>query len=223
VAALPREIAGLVRGTRADTALLKRGIHLHRIPGAVVVAAGMGAVRVTLAVEAALAAERVERLVSVGLAGACAPGVQPGTVVEANVVIDARTGERFESAVKPGVEERRVALATIASVAGVAEKRRLFESYGAAMVDMEAATVARLARAHGLEFRAIKGISDAHDFEMEILAAFADERGQFRTAAFAVHTALRPATWGQTMRLGRDSAAALRRLERSVRVVIGGA
>jgi adenosylhomocysteine nucleosidase len=217
VAALPREIAGLVCGTRADTALLKRGIRLHRIPGAVVVAAGMGAARVTLAVEAALAAERsTEMLVSMGLAGACAPKLQPGSVVEANVVVDARTGERFVSAAKAGVT-----LATIASIAGVEEKRRLFESYGAVMVDMEAATVARLALARGLAFRAIKGISDAHDFEMKELAAFADERGQFRTAAFALHTALRPATWGRTMRLGRDSAAAVRELERRVRMAVG--
>jgi adenosylhomocysteine nucleosidase len=221
VAALPREIAGLVRGTSPDAALRRRGIYLHRIPGAVVVAAGMGADRVTLAVEAALAAERsMEMLLSAGLAGACDPSLQTGAVLEAHVVVDARTGEHFESVAKPDSEDRLSTLATIAAVAGVQEKRRLFESYNAAMVDMEAATVARLARAHGLAFRAIKGISDGHDFDMEALAAFAGKHGRFRTAAFALHTALRPATWGRTMKLGRDSAAALRALEQDVRRMV---
>jgi adenosylhomocysteine nucleosidase len=221
VAALPREIAGLARGMRADAALAKRGIRLYRIPGAVVVAAGMGAVRATLAVEAALAAERsVAMLVSVGFAGACAPGLRAGSVLEASVVVDTRTGERFESAAERGGEERKVTLATIGSVASVREKRRLFETYGASMVDMEAATIARLARARGLGFRAIKGISDAHDFELETLAAFAGKKGQFRTAAFAVHAALRPARWARTMKLGRDSAAALRTLEQTLRRVV---
>jgi adenosylhomocysteine nucleosidase len=221
VAALPREIAGLVRGTRAEAALLKRGIYLHRVSGAVVVAAGMGAARVTLAVEAALAAGGVEVVLSVGLAGACDASLRSGSVVEANVVVDARTGERFESVVKPSGEDRRITLATVASVASVREKRRLLESYGAAMVDMEAATVARLALAHRVAFRAIKGISDEHDFDMEALAAFAGKRGQFRTGAFALHTALRPATWGRTMKLGRNSAQALRALEEAVRLAIG--
>lgn len=220
VAALPREIAVLVRGTRADATLLRRRIHLHRIPGAVVVAAGMGAARVALGVEAALAAAPVGVLLSIGLAGACAPGLQAGSVVEANLVVDARTGERFESAAKPGAEGRRITLATVGTVASVREKQRLFESYGAGMVDMEAATVARLALAHGLAFRAIKGISDEHDFDMEALAAFATEDGRFRTASFALHTALRPARWGRTMKLGRDSAAALRALEQAVQLAI---
>jgi adenosylhomocysteine nucleosidase len=180
----------------------------------------MGAARVTLAVEAALAATAVDVLLSAGLAGACSSGLQAGSVVEANVVVDVRTGERFESAAKPGREGRNVTLATVASVASAGEKRRLFESYGAAMVDMEAATVARLALAHGLAFRAIKGISDEHDFDMEALAAFATQDGRFRTAAFALHTALRPAMWGRMMKLGRNSAAALRALEEDVRLTI---
>jgi adenosylhomocysteine nucleosidase len=77
------------------------------------------------------------------------------------------------------------------------------------MVDMEAAAVARLAVGRGLPFRAIKGISDAHDFEMESLSEFTGPRGQFRTGAFAVHTALRPHRWGAAMRLGRASNRAL--------------
>ena len=45
IAALPREIAGLVRGVEADAALVKEGVWLYRVGDAVVVAAGMGAER----------------------------------------------------------------------------------------------------------------------------------------------------------------------------------
>ncbi len=69
VAALPREIAGLVQVTKPDAALLQHGIHLHVVGEAVVVAGGMGAVRVAHAVQAALERGGVTMLVSAGLAG----------------------------------------------------------------------------------------------------------------------------------------------------------
>ncbi len=94
IAALPREIAGLVRGTAADAALRKEGVWLYRVEGAVVVAAGMGKERAAVAVEAALAGGEVGMLISTGLAGACVPGVEAGSVMEAGVVVDAETGER---------------------------------------------------------------------------------------------------------------------------------
>lgn len=77
IAALPREIAELVRGVAADEVLRQRGIYLYRLPKAVVVAAGMGATRAELAVEAALAAGAVDLLISAGLAGACSPDLKP--------------------------------------------------------------------------------------------------------------------------------------------------
>ncbi|MES2393827.1 MAG: phosphorylase [Acidobacteriota bacterium] len=214
VAALPREVAVLVRGVNADKALLSRGISLYRLERAVVVAAGMGASRVTVALQAALAAGPVKMLVSTGLAGACSAELKAGDVAEARLVVDTRTGERFATA------DRGVVLATSDAIASVADKARLAASYGAAMVDMEAATVARLAVAYRVGVRVIKGISDAHDFELESLKQFATERGEFRTGAFALHTALRPGTWGKAMELGRGSSRALAGLAETLRVVI---
>jgi adenosylhomocysteine nucleosidase len=138
-------------------------------------------------------------------------------VVEARGVIDARTGERFEAGDGSGAGQ---VLVTTEAIAGVREKERLAASYGAAMVDMEAATVARLARARGMGFRAIKGISDAHDFEIASMGRFADERGQFRTGAFALHMALRPGTWGAAMQLGRDSSRALTGMQERLRALL---
>lgn len=215
IAALPREVSGLVGGLQPDRRLRKGGIWLYRLPRAVVVAAGMGPGRAALAVEASLAEAGIKQLFSVGLAGACSAELAPGSVAEAKTVIDTQTGERYETGAEGGVT-----LATTAAIASMSEKARLAAAYGAAMVDMEAATVARLARAHGLGFRAIKGISDAHDFEIESLARFADERGQFRTGAFALHVALRPVLWSKAAALGRNSSHALAALTATVRSVL---
>ena len=219
IAALPREISGLVRGTRAESEPRQHGIHVHVIGSAVVVAAGMGESRVTLAFDAALRTEGIELVVSTGLAGACSPQVHAGEVVEATTVVEAKTGERYPCSTS-GAEH---VLLTTEAIAGVREKARLYNSYNAAMVDMEAATVARLALARGLRFRAIKGISDAHDFEMESMSRFADSHGHFRTAAFALHTTMRPQTWSSAMRLGRQSNRALTKLWNDLRLLINSA
>lgn len=176
----------------------------------------MGASRVTLAVDAALRTEGIELVVSTGLAGACSPEVRAGDVVEATTVIDAKTGEQYPCAV---TDPERL-LVTTEMIADIREKARLRESYNAVLVDMEAATVARLALARALRFRAVKGISDAHDFEMESMSRFADVRGHFRTAAFALHTALRPPKWSSAMRLGRESNRALTKLWDDLRTLI---
>lgn len=219
IAALPREIVGLVRGARPDPELRQKGIHLYRVEGAVIVAAGMGVARVTLALEAALQVQGIALIVSTGLAGACSPEIATGEVIEATTVVDAKTGERFPCAAS-GLER---VLVTRETIAGVSEKTRLHESYHASLVDMEAATVARLALSRGLQFRAIKGISDAHDFEMESMSRFADAQGHFRTGAFALHTALRPQNWRSAMRLGRGSNRALRKLWSELRSLIESA
>ena len=220
IAALPREVAELVKGLEPERALRSRGIFLYRLTDAVVVTAGMGTERATLAVEAALATGGVTDLLSVGLAGSCNAGLPPGSVVEATVVVDTNTGERFECSSRPSGKSPELVLATSGEIATVAEKARLAKTYEAVMVDMEAATVARLARAHGLPFRAIKGISDAHDAELGDLSEFTGRHGSFRTGAFAFYTALRPWTWGRAVELGRNSAKALASLDQSIKFTL---
>lgn len=208
IAALPREVKALVRGWKE-----------HRLPGritaytndfAVVACAGMGADRATLAVQAALSLKPVTAILSAGLSGACDPALRVGNIVRAGIVIDARTGERFANSLFKQV------LITASVVAGSSEKQRLYDSYKASAVDMEAATVARLAEAHHLPFRAIKSISDEADFEMQELAQFATADGQFREAAFAVHSVLRPRSWTKLFALANNSKRAVQSLTREL-------
>jgi adenosylhomocysteine nucleosidase len=201
IAALPREVKALVTGWERRE--LSGHVVVYTSGDAVIACAGMGAGRAALAVQAAMEAMPVTALISVGLAGACDPALRGGEIVRAGVVMDERSGDRFEDSRFTQV------LVSMDAIASVREKARLYASYGAAAVDMEAAAVARLARAHGLESRAIKAISDEANFEVGELSRFATADGQFREGAFGLHTALRPALWGKVISLGRNSGKAL--------------
>jgi adenosylhomocysteine nucleosidase len=210
IAALPREVGALVKGWKIRQ--LQDHITVYTNGDAVVACAGMGAERAALAVEAVMAEMPVTALLSVGLAGACDPTLRVGDIVYAGVIIDGRTGEKFDNS-----QFKRV-LVTSDVVASVREKAKLHDAYGAAAVDMEAAAVARIAIERGIDFRAIKVISDEADFEVEGLSKFATQDGQFREGAFALHAVLRPAMWGKVIALGRNSGKALRSLTTALNV-----
>ena len=87
-------------------------------------------------------------------------------------VIDARTGERFNCDAGAGT----LWLATSPRVADEPEKRRLATTYKAALVDMEAAAIARLAAMRGIPFYCIKGVSDPLDAKLPDFNRFIDAR-----------------------------------------------
>jgi adenosylhomocysteine nucleosidase len=221
IAALNREIAGLVHGWRGDENLPGRGIHLYWNDEAVVACAGMGADRAVLAVEAALALGPVSELVSVGWAGACHSQFRAGDVIHADIVVDAKTGERFFSARERGEPEPQKIVVTVAAPAGVKEKERLAVAYYACAVEMEAAAVGRLARIRELPFYAIKAISDDASFEMPDMAKFSAPNGQFREGAFGLHVALRPSLWKPVLIMAKGSKLAAGRLQNEIEAHIG--
>jgi len=213
IAAMPREITRIVNGWRADETLITRKIHLFWNEDAVIACAGMGGNRALLAVQAALALGPASELISVGWAGACHERLQVGDVVRPNIVIDAKTGERFFAQRQSQTKEGAEVLVTVATPANSAEKGRLAQSYSASVVDMEAAAVARAAQARDLPFKAIKAISDEVSFELPDLAQFSTADGQFREAAFGFHVATHPRLWGPVRTLARGSRLAAGRLQ----------
>jgi adenosylhomocysteine nucleosidase len=215
IAAFPREIAAVVahRGWRADRSLSGRNIHLFEHEDAILACAGMGAHRATLALEAALALGPASELISVGWAGACTGRLAVGEVVRADVVIDTRTGERFSTA---GENQGRQIVVTVAAPASLKEKQRLEMSYHASAVDMEAAAVARIARARELPFYAIKAISDAYDFELPGMEKFTTPEGQIREAAFALRLAFHPSLWKPVATLAKGSKLAAGNLQAAI-------
>jgi adenosylhomocysteine nucleosidase len=101
-------------------------------------------------------------------------------------------------------------------VANHSEKLRLASTYQAALVDMEAAAVARLAAMRGIPFYAIKGVSDSLDANLPDFNAFIDADGQFLTARFALYALLRPWWWPSLIRMGENSRRASQSIAESL-------
>jgi adenosylhomocysteine nucleosidase len=99
----------------------------------------------------------------------------------------------------------------------------LFEKFAADLVDMEAAAVARHAARHQLPFYAVKAISDPAHANLPDFGPYIRD-GEFRTAAFIAHVALRPWYWPALARLQRHSAQATAALARELAdwIAVGG-
>jgi adenosylhomocysteine nucleosidase len=208
IAALPGELKPLVKGwprVATGTTGTKKWILSRDADTWIAVCAGMGAEAALRAYATAVSDGPVDMLLSVGWAGSLREEVPPGTVQVPTVVIDAQTGEQFS--LTEG--KRKWRLVTAARVADGVEKMRLAATYpGAVLVDMEAATIARLAAMHEIPLLCIKGISDAAGATLPDLNPFIDPRGQMRMARFLAYVAVRPRYWPSLLHLGNNSARA---------------
>ncbi len=207
VAALEREVAALIRTWKART--LKRGGRRYRVfenGDAVLVCGGIGAEAARRATEAVIQEFAPVRVLSVGFAGALDEALKVGDVVEPGIVINAQDGSRAQSGQGQGT------LVTVATVASPQEKAKLRKAYQASLLDMEAAAVAIAAQARGVEFGALKAISDDASFDMPATKRFVTNDGQFQEVRFAIYVVLRPWLWKAAIVLARNSAKASRAL-----------
>jgi adenosylhomocysteine nucleosidase len=208
IAALPGELKPLVKDWQriaTDTSGINKWILSRGADTWIAVCAGMGGEAALRAYAVAVSDGPVDMLLSVGWAGSLHAEVPPGTVQVPTVVIDAQTGEQFNLA----EGKRKWRLVTTVRVADPAEKTRLAATYrDAVLVDMEAATVARLAAMHEIPLLCIKGVSDAAGATLPDLNPFIDERGQMQMARFLAYIAVRPRYWPSLLHLGKNSARA---------------
>jgi adenosylhomocysteine nucleosidase len=217
VAALEREVRPLVREWK--TAEREHGGKKFRFfesALAVVVCGGIGPEAARRATEAVIALYRPARVLSAGFAGSLTESLQVGEVLEPRRVVDARDGSKTDTGAGDGL------LVSFSSVAGTEQKAKLAGAYGAQAVDMEAAAVAKGAEARGLQFAAIKAISDESGFPMPSMQQFIAADGSFQSGRFALHCALRPWSWGAVLRLARNSSLASRSLCSKLESVIAG-
>ena len=105
---------------------------------------------------------------------------------------------------------------TNAKVAGIVEKARLSGAYGAGLVDMEAAAVARMAAMRGIPFLCIKGVSDGHAARLPDFNRFLTPAGHFQLARFIFFAILRPWHWPELMRMSENSSKASQALRDSL-------
>jgi nucleoside phosphorylase len=207
VAAMEREVRPLIGGWRIRTIEhAGRQYRLFENGQAALICGGIGSEAARRATEAIIQAVNPALVLSVGFAGALDGSLQVGAVIEPRTVINAADGVRTEIGLSEGV------LVSSSTVAGKEQKARLRKAYGALAVDMEAGAVAQGAQARGIEFAALKAISDGADFELPALDHFLASDGRFRSAGFAVHVALRPWLWGTTIALARNSSRASKAL-----------
>ena len=203
VAALEREVHPLIKDWHVSEREHEgRRFRFFEHEDAVLVCGGIGAEAARRAAEAIIVLYHPSLLYSVGYAGALEQDLNVGSVIRPSRVIDVRDGSSTKIASGQGV------LASYGSVASPEQKRKLQESYGAQAVDMEAASVARAARARGIEFAVLKAISDEYDFDFPATDRVVDSDGRFSEIRFALFTAPRPWLWPKVMRLARNSRRA---------------
>ena len=211
IAAMPGELKPLVRGWRHER---RNDVDLWSFNNGEWIAACAGA-GVASATRAFAEIEKdgpIGEVISIGWAGALREDLAPGEAFHVSSVIDARTGERFDTA----NSQSDCPLVTSSRVADAAEKQRLASTYSAALVDMEAAGVARLAQMRGIPFYCIKGISDGYSDQLPDFNRFILPSGQFKLARFVVFALLRPCYWYALIRMGENSRKAARNIAQSL-------
>jgi adenosylhomocysteine nucleosidase len=151
----------------------------------------------------------VDAVMSVGMCGALAEGLNVGDIVVAssvNGVVVETPHSSLKFRVGPIVSVDRVAQS-------VAEKQDLRQT-GAIAVEMEAAAVLERARRWGVPFYCVRAVSDTADegFELD-LNATRDASGRFRVGRILAQAARRPLTGvPELLRLRRNSQAACKAL-----------
>jgi adenosylhomocysteine nucleosidase len=216
IAAMEREVKPLIR--RWKMRMIERDGRRYRLfenGGAVLICGGIGADAARRATEAVIEEVHPSRVISAGFAGALDPSVQIGHYFEPREVINAADGVHTDVGSGDGI------LVSATTVAGKEQKVRFRKVYGASAVDMEAAAVAQGALARGIEFAALKAISDAADFDLPPVDAFVAGDGSFRSAGFAFHVVLRPWLWRTTISLVRNSSKANRALCAAIENYLG--
>jgi adenosylhomocysteine nucleosidase len=212
IAAMPGELKPVAGGWKHER---RDGVHLwhHRDEDLWVAAcAGAGQAAATRAFAAVEEEAPIDLVFSLGWAGALTSSLAPGTAHNVAGVIDARTGERFRCDAYAG----KLWLVTSPKVADRAEKLRLASTYSAALVDMEAAALARLAAMRGIPFYAIKGVSDSLDAELPDFNPFLAPSGKFLAARFVLYSLLHPWHWPSLVRMGENTKRASQSIAKSL-------
>lgn len=207
VAALEREVGLLIKDWRVrEQEVGGRRFRFFEKGDLVLVCGGIGAEAARRAAEAVIALYAPKVVCSAGFAGALDPGLRVADIIHPRRVVNAGDGSSVNLNRGEGV------LVSFGAVASPAQKVKLRESFGAQVVDMEAASVARAAEARGVGFAVVKVISDECDFSFPAMERFVDPSGLFLETRFALFAAVRPWLWPRVLRLARNSGRASRAL-----------
>ena len=206
IAALAGELKPLVRGWQHEH---HSGVDIwqtrHGDTEWVAACAGMGKNAVSRAFAKIESSGKVDRLISVGWAGALRREIEAGNAYRAAGAIDLQTGERFPV---PDADAADPWLLTSNRVAGHTHKARLAQEYGAGLVDMEGAAVGRLAEMRGIPFDCFKGVSDGFSDRLPDFNRFIGQNGQLSLPRLLFFVLPRPWHWPALIRMGENSRKA---------------
>jgi adenosylhomocysteine nucleosidase len=187
--------------------------YLHADGCWLAVCAGMGGRRATVALAEAEKRKNIAAICSVGWAGALKSVFEAEKIYTPSLIVDTATGEQFRPA-KLSVDWP--ILVSTSSVADADEKQKLATMYGAGLVDMEAATLAKIALSKAIPFYCMKAISDEANAELPNINPFINDSGQLKMLPFLLNLSTRPSSWAPLAKLGKHSAAAAKNLAESL-------
>jgi hypothetical protein len=154
------------------------------------------------------------RLVGFGLAGALAPGLEPGQIVTAERVVDEWGRVLWEGEPVPlDGAIRGVVCAASDVVDDPASRRALAERTGAVAVDLESGALAASGRLAGV----VRAISDSPDQPLSRLAFAANVDGSTKWSAVALAFLLHPVASLRTALSARRAIGGLERAAEALR------
>ena len=201
-----------------------------------VILTGMGRERAALAAQLAVRRYQPQLLLSAGFAGALSPSLQIGQIVGVERLegdlstepseISKRIWERAKQSWEAQAEHvaanmplpYKITSASVLTCSQVVRfkhtKAHLLSCYGAAAVDMEAASVAQVAIQEGVPWAAVKVVSDAAAFDMPMdFTSLTDpETGQVDKVKVIWEIFKRPGCLAGLKRLAQNSALAAQNL-----------
>ncbi len=151
-----------------------------------------------------------ELVVLAGLAAGLTSQAQAGEARIANTVVEARGATYHAPFLPPQLPHAR--MVTVGQLLTTAEaKRQLAHATGATHADMEGAAFAGAAHARGWRWAVVRGVSDGADQAMSArIAHWTDAAGRTRPGTVALGLLAAHALLPGVIRLGRQSAAAMR-------------
>jgi adenosylhomocysteine nucleosidase len=167
------------------------------------------------------AASQAECLVSFGIAGALAPGLNPGDIILSTEVVSEDRSWLSSESLRPLISDLALELGAFEGpvlgaqmiLATKADKRHAWQQTGAIAVDMESVVVARAAAALGIPFVVLRAIADPASRELPP-AALVPLDGDGRPAIGRVFASVisRPRQLPNLLAVAREARQALRAL-----------
>ena len=154
----------------------------------------------------------IDLVISIGWAGALTSDLAAGGAHNCAGVIDAPDRRAFQlrtagAGLNCGLPPAPASPTSLRSTASPLPTKT-------ALVDMEAAAIARLAAMRSIPFYAIKGVSDPLDAKRPDFNRFLASHGQFQTPQFVLFALLRPSRYGL---LSSEWAKIVERLPKALR------